>query len=288
MSVFFTDTDCELWHTYVKKYNINLIKMPYNLDDQEGFYDMGETDDYKHFYRRMREGAVPTTQALNPQLYVDYFEPHLKNGDDILYVHFSDQMSGTFNYMKTAIDELMQKYPQRKITTFNTKNICMGGGFQALEAAKLHAEGKSDEEIVEFLEEFSKHINTTFVVENLTYLKRGGRLSGASAFFGKLLNIKPILKVTSEGKIEKSKTANGFKTALTLMVSDLAQNIDKQEKFPLYVLDADNEKMIEFVKTLIAEKLPNARIECYPIGPVICAHCGPGTVGFVYYGKKQI
>ena len=262
--------------------------MPYNLDDEESYYDMGRTDSYKQLFKRMREGATPTTQALNPQLYLEYFEPHLKAGNDILYIHFSDKMSGTFNYMKTAIDELKEKYPERKITTFNTKNICWGGGFQVLEAAKLHAEGKSDEEVVAFLEEFSKHVNTNFVVENLTYLKRGGRLSSTSAFFGKLLNIKPILKVNLEGSIEKTKTANGFKSALTMMANELTLNIDETEKYPIYLLDADNEKMADFLEQLLKEKLPKVKIERYPIGPVICAHCGPGTVGVVYYGKQQV
>ena len=288
MSVFFTDTDCELWYTDAEKYNINIIGMPYTLDGEEKFYDMGKNTDFKHMYNRMREGAMPITSALNPQDYVDYFEPIFKKGEDILYVHFSDRLSGTFNYMKLALDELKERYPDRKVTLFNTKSICYGAGIQTLEAGKMHYAGKSDEEIVKFLEEFSKHIVTSFVVDSLSHLKRGGRISATSAVIGGLLNIKPLIKITNEGTLEKYSTAKGMKKAISVLVQECVNKVQKNNEYAICILEADNKEMADFAENMLREKLgENARVEKLPIGPVIGAHCGPGTVGLVYYANER-
>ena len=288
MSKFFTDTDCELWYTDVDKYDMNIIEMPYTLDSEEQFYDMGRKTDFKKLFDRMREGAIPSTSALNPQSYVDYFEPHFKNGDDVLYVHFSDQLSGTFEYMKTAYAELKEKYPERELKTFNTKNISLGGGFIALEAAKMHKAGKSDEEIIEFLEEFAPKVNMVFVVDSLSHLKRGGRISGASAVIGSMLNIKPILKITEEGKIEKCATAKGMKKAINVIVDEMVSKIEKTEEYSVVIMNADNKELADYAEKVVREKMgEEVNIAHYPIGPVIGAHCGPGTVGLVYYGGTR-
>lgn len=288
MSVFFTDTDCELWWTEAEKYDINIIGMPYTLDGVERVYDMGKNTDLKLMYDRMRAGAMPITSALNPQNYVDYFEPVFANGEDILYVHFSDRLSGTFNYMKLALDELKEKYPERKVTLFNTKSICYGAGMQALMAGKMHKEGKSDEEIIEFLEDFSKHIATTFVVDSLTHLKRGGRISATSAVVGGLLNIKPIIKITDEGTLEKYATAKGMKKAILMQIQECAEKIEKMDEYAVCILNADNNEMATFAREQLKERIgEDVKIEELPIGPVIGAHCGPGTIGFVYYAKHR-
>lgn len=286
MSLFFTDTDCEIWHTDVEKYNINIIGMPYTIDGVEKVYDMGKNTDFKNMYNRMRAGAMPITSALNPQNYIDYFEPAFKSGQDIFYVHFSDKLSGTFNHMQVALDELKEKYPERKITLFDTKSICYGAGMQALMAGIMHNEGKSDDEILKFLKEFSPKVVTKFVVDSLFHLKRGGRVSATSAVVGSLLNIKPLLEITKDGKIEKYSTARGMKRAVLTLADECVQNVDEVDKYPILVIHADNEEManiaVERLKSGLGEK---ADIKVYPIGPVIGTHCGPGTVGLVYYQK---
>ena len=129
MSVLFTDTDCEMDWRDVEKYGIKVLGMPYILDGEEKVYDMGkDTEAIAHFYKRVREGSMPLTAALNPADYVNYFEPVLAAGEDIFYIHFSDQLSGTFNYMKLALDELMPKYPERKITTFTPRTFALAVG----------------------------------------------------------------------------------------------------------------------------------------------------------------
>ena len=192
MSVFFTDTDCEMSYKDAEELGIQIIKMPYILKGEEQYYDFGKETDIDAFYKDMRDGEVVSTAALNTNDYINYFEPVFAAGEDILYVHFSSNLSCTFNSMNEAVKMLLEKYPGRKFTSFDTRKICLGAGIQVIEACKLHNAGASDEEVVEFLKNFSEKVAIYFYVENLKYLRRGGRISAASAVMGTLLNIKPF------------------------------------------------------------------------------------------------
>ena len=125
----FCDSNCELWHTKVDALGLNVIRMPYIIDNEEYFYDMGKEHDFKGFFDKMRNGATPKTSALNEFAYTEYFEPILKNGEDIYYITFSHQMSGTFNAMQNVINQLKEKYPEREIRFKDTKTISLGSGF---------------------------------------------------------------------------------------------------------------------------------------------------------------
>lgn len=286
MSVLFTDSNCELSYKTIKEYGINLIKMPYTLDNEEYYYDDGEDESFTIIYKRMKEGAMPITSALSPQNYVDYFEPFLSKGEDILYVAFSNQLSGTFNYMQMALDELKEKYPERTVTVFNTRSISFGGGIQVLHAAKLKKAGKTDKEIIKELEILRDKVRVFFYVDSLTYLKRGGRVSSASAVFGNMLNIKPILKVDEEGKIVKTNTVHGQKKALSLLAETFLNEAQLTNEFTYYIIDADAEAEANALEADILNKSNNSvKFEKYKIGPVITTHCGPGTVGIIYVAK---
>ena len=280
-SVFFTDTDCEMMYTDAEELGMHVIGMPYTINNQEYVYDFGKNTDINKFYADMRAGAVATTAALNSQDYLNYFEPVLAEGKDILYIHFSAELSGTFNYMNTAINILKEKYPERKITCFDTGNICVGAGIQAIEACKLHNAGASDEEVVEFLKEFKEKIGIYFYVESLQYLKRGGRVSSLSAVFGTMLNIKPILTV-KDGKLDKLTTVKGTKKALEFMVEKFKTEYNNDDKYEVWILDADNKE----IGDELAERIRNTgrivSIRRMFVGPVIGAHAGPGTCGIIF------
>lgn len=284
MSVFFTDTDCEMHYTDAENLNMKVIGMPYTLKNEEHVYDFGKNTDIKKFYDEMRAGEVVTTSALNTQEYLDYFEPVLATGEDVLYVHFSRELSGTFNHMQAAIDTLKEKYPERKIICFDTRNICLGAGIQAIEACKLHNAGASDEEVVQFLTEFKDKIGIYFYVDSLLYLRRGGRISAASAVFGSMLNIKPILGV-KDGKLEKLTTVKGSKKALDFMLSKFEEEYNNDDKYEVFVLDADNKQVADDFAEKIRNTGKNVSIRRLSVGPVIGAHCGPGTVGIIFVKK---
>lgn len=284
MSVFFTDTDCEMYYTDSDSLGMKVIGMPYTLKGQEYVYDFGRNIDIKQFYTEMRNGEVVTTSALNSQDYINYFEPVLAAGEDILYVHFSSELSGTFNHMKIAIDELLAKYPDRKITCFDTKNICVGGGIQAIEACKLHNAGASDEEVIEFLKEFKDKVAVYFYVDSLQYLKRGGRVSTISAVFGTMLNIKPILTI-NEGKLEKLTTVKGTKKAIDFMVNKFDSEYLEDDKYEVFILDADNKEIGDDLAEKIRLTGKKVSIRRLFVGPVIGAHAGPGTTGIIFVKK---
>ena len=282
MSVFFTDTDCEMSYTDAESLGMKVIGMPYTLKGQEYVYDFGKNTDIKAFYAEMKAGEIVTTSALNSQDYLDYFEPVFAAGEDILYVHFSSELSATFNHMQVALNILKDKYPERKITLFDTKNISIGAGIQVIEACKLHNSGATDEEVVEFLTEFRDKVKIYFYVDSLQYLKRGGRISAVSAAFGSMLNIKPILSVTKEGKLEKLTTVKGTKKALDYMYDKFIAEYNNNPKFEIFILDADNKEIADEFAEKVRNSGKDVNIRRIAIGPVVGAHSGPGTIGIVF------
>ena len=219
MYQFFCDSNCELWYTTVKELGINVIRMPYIVDDQEYFYDMGEATDFKGFFQKMRDGAVPKTAALNEYAYMEYFEPVLARGEDIYYVTFSHEMSGTFNAMKNVIAQLKEKYPDREIRYKDSKLISMGSGFVTYYAALKYKEGATMDELDAYCDELIPHTAIYFAVDDLVYLHRGGRVSGISCVVGNLLGIKPILHFNEEGKIVNISKEKGLRKALTALLN---------------------------------------------------------------------
>lgn len=282
MSVFFTDTDCEMDYTDAENLGMHVIGMPYTIKGEEHVYDFGKNTDIKGFFDDMRNGEIATTSALNSQDYINYFEPFLKAGEDILYVHFSSKLSGTFNYMQTAINILLEKYPDRKITCFDTLNISLGAGIQVIEACKLHNAGASDEEVVKFLDGFKDKIAIYFYVDSLQYLKRGGRISSFSAVMGSMLNIKPILTVTSEGKLEKLTAVRGNKKAIEFLYNKFLSEYLENPKYQLFIIDADNPSQAEELTKKIQASGKAVNIRRLSVGPVVGAHAGPGTIGLIF------
>ncbi len=285
MYQLFCDSNCELWYTKVQELGLNVIKMPYTLDEEEHFYDMGEKTDLKGFFDKMRGGAVPKTQALNEMDYTDYFEPVLARGEDIYYITFSHQMSGTFERMNSAIKALKEKYPDRVIRFKDTKSISLGSGIITYYGALKYKEGAKMDELDAYLDELIPHVATYFVVNDLTYLYRGGRVSGVSKVIGNLLGIKPILHFNEEGKILNIAKAKGFKKALSMLVDYMKTTGGEIDKYKICVLHADcqsdGEELIRLIKAAFPDK--ELDFELQMVGPVIGAHCGPGTVGLIFH-----
>lgn len=287
MYQLFCDSNCELWHTTVKELGLNVIKMPYTLEGQEYFYDMGENTDLRHFFDAMKAGEVPKTSALNEAIYLDYFEPVLARGEDIFYVSFSHKMSKTFDSMDRAIATLKEKYPDREIRCVDSLSISMGCGFVVYYAALKYKQGATMDELEEYVKDLAAHTATFFAVEDLTYLYRGGRVSGVSKVVGNLLGIKPVLHFDEEGKIVNISKERGFKRALSAMLNYMKTRGEDVDKYKIVVIHADYKDMADkFVKSIKAE-YPAADVVVQLVGPVIGAHCGPGTVGLIFHCKEK-
>jgi DegV family protein with EDD domain len=287
MYQLFCDSNCELWHTTVKELGLNVIRMPYIMDDEELFYDMGEKHDFKGFFDKMREGATPKTAALNEYAYTEYFEPILARGEDIYYITFSHQMSGTFNAMKNVIAQLKEKYPEREIRFKDSKLISLGSGFITYYGALKYKEGATMDEMDAYLDELIEHTATYFVVDDLTYLHRGGRVSGASKVIGNLLGIKPILYFNEEGKILNIDKKKGMKMALSALLTYMKTKGTELDKYKVFIMQADSEETAEKFADNIRAQFGEVDIHIQPVGPVIGAHCGPGTIGLIFHAKEK-
>ncbi len=286
MSVLICDADGELWYTRQEELGLDYIKMPYSYNDEEFYYDLGKNTDFRKFYDVVRSGVIPKTMALNPDEYVEILEPYFAKGEDVLYVSFSHAMSGTFNHLETALKRLKEKYPKRKCTVFDTKSISLGAGIQMEYAAELKNKGATDVQIIDELKKFTNRVAVYFVVDDLMHLKRGGRLSGVAAFAGTMLQLKPVLTLDSKGSLAVCKKIQGKKSAIRTIAANVIEQLTGTE-FTVYVLDADSPKEGDYLASLITEGRPEAKIVRQTIGPVIGAHCGPGTVGVIFVADKR-
>lgn len=287
MYQLFCDSNSELWYTTVKELGLNVIRMPYVIGGNEYFYDMGENTDAKAFFAQMKEGETPTTAALNELAYMEYFEPVLARGEDIYYITFSHQMSGTFEAMKRVMAQLKEKYPEREIRYKDSKQICVGCGFIVYYGAMKYKQGATMDELDAYLDELIPHTTMYFAVDDLTYLYRGGRVSGAKKFFGNMLGIKPIMYVNDEGKIINIDKGKGFKKALFMIRGYMKTKGLDLDKYKVFVAHADNEtEAVAFVQAIRAD-FGDLDVEIQPIGPVIGAHCGPGTITVVFHCKER-
>lgn len=286
MSVLICDADGELWYTRQEELGVDYIKMPYSYNGEEYYYDLGKNTDFRKFYDAVRSGTIPKTMALNPSEYVDILEPYFAKGEDVLYVSFSHAMSGTFEHLNTALNTLHQKYPKRKCTVFDTKSISLGAGIQMEYAAELKNKGAGDKEILAKLAEFVNRVAVYFVVDDLMHLKRGGRLSGFAAFAGTLLKIKPVLSTDKKGSLAVLKKISGKKKALQNIAERVKEELTGTE-FSVYVVDADSPEEGDYLAEKIKEFRPEAKIVRQTVGPVIGAHCGPGTIGVIFVADKR-
>ena len=286
MSALIIDADGELWYTRQEELGVESIQMPYSYGGEEYYYDLGKNTDFNKFYSAVRGGEIPKTMALNPSEYVEILEKYFEKGEDVLYVSFSHAMSGTFDHLNTALNQLKEKYPERKCTVFDTKSICLGAGIQMEYAAELKNAGASDDEIIEKLTAFRDRVAVYFVVDDLMHLKRGGRLSGVAAFAGTLLSLKPVLTIDERGSLKVYEKITGKKKALRKMADKVIAELTGTE-YSVYVVDADCPAEGDMLADMIREQRPEAKIVRQIVGPVIGAHCGPGTIGVIFIADQR-
>ena len=222
--VFMTDSDSDLPFHLKEEYDIPVVCMPYALDGKEYFDDLGQTIDHKSYYDAMRGGANPVTSALNEEAYLEYFEPVLQSGRDLLFVAFSSKLSCTLQAANAAREELLQKYPGRRITIVDTLSISGPMTLLVLKAHEMYRAGKPMDEVAAWLEANKLRAQAYFTVDDLKYLKRGGRISGAAAAVGTMLDLKPIIVEASDGSLQAGEKIRGRKKALAYIVDAMMKS----------------------------------------------------------------
>ncbi len=285
--VLMTDSDSDLPLEFKQQFDIPVVYMPYSLDGQEYFDDLGQSLDYQSFYNKMRAGSQPTTSALNETVYLDYFEPILSSGKDLLFIAFSSQLSATIQAIYAAREELLAKYPERKFIVVDTLSISAPQTLLVLKAHELYRAGKPMEEVAKWVEDNKLRAQAWFTVDDLKYLQRGGRISATAAALGTLLDLKPILTETRDGKLAAAGKVRGRRKAMSFIVDKAVENVVDQHESIGIILHADAPADADKLHALLAEKLPEMDIRIYPVGPVIGTHAGPGTIAFCFMGKER-
>ena len=286
--IFITDSDSDLPYHLKEQYDIPVIYMPYALDGKEYFDDLGQTLDHKSYYDAMRAGATPVTSALNEAAYLDYFEPILQEGKDILFVAFSSKLSCTLQSAASAREKLLEKYPDRKITIVDTLRISGPMTLLVLKAHEMYRAGKSMEEVAGWLESNKLRAQAYFIVDALKYLKRGGRISATAATVGSMLDLKPIIVEAADGSLQAGDKIRGRKKAIAHIVDQTVAAQPDPEESPIIVLNADSRDDAERTKAMLEQKIPGANVLIENVGPVIGAHAGPGTIAICFIGKEPV
>ncbi len=285
--VFMTDSDSDLYYAIADEKNIPVVRMPYILDGKEYLDDNGRNGGEKEFFERMRAGAAPSTSLLPTEAYLEYFEPILQE-KDLLFVAFSSQMSATINNIYAAREQLLEKYPQRKFIVVDTLSISAPQTLIILGAHAQYEAGKSMEEVEQWIRDNRLRAQAWFTVDDLKYLRRGGRISATSAVFGTVLDIKPIITMSRAGKLESAEKVQGRKKAIRTLVERTAENIENPQEQTVVILHGDVEDEAKRLSELLRSRIPEIRdIRIQMIGPVIGAHCGPGTLAACFMGKER-
>ena len=289
MLVLFTDTDTDLTPEKAKEFGYHLISMPYSIDGKTTYpYEDYEHFDAHAFYDSLRSGILPKTSGISAERYKQYFEPHFKNGDDILYVHFSAAMTATFEAMNIAVKELLQEYPERKFYTIDTKAITILSLNIVEEIGDLYKAGKTIGEIMEWAEKEVDKFAVYFFADDLKFFKASGRVSGLAGTMGTLLGIRPIIHISEEGKMVNIGKEKGRAKALSRIISYVEELGEDLEKHRVIVAHTDAPEMVEEAVRILKEKFGDSLwIEIVDVNPTAGSHCGPSTVGICFHAKHR-
>lgn len=282
-----TDSGCDLGLDWLKKNNVDIIKFGLIIDDTEYEGETSNEISTVEFYEKLRNGAMPKTNQINPFIAREHIEPLLQEGYDVLYVSFSSGLSGSCNSVKLAAMELEEEYPKQKIYVLDTLCASLGQGLLLDYIVKAINKGVSLEEVVKYAEELKMKIRHEFTVNDLFHLKRGGRVGATSAIFGTLLSIKPILHVDDNGKLVAINKVRGRNGSIKKLFEMFVENNDLTNEDPIFISHADCYDEAMKLVNMIKEVKPENEIYINFIGPIIGTHAGQGTIALFYKGKTR-
>ena len=284
--VIVTDSSADLPASLVQDMGVEVLPLSFTVQGKtyHNYPDDREMDP-KVFYKMLRDGEMATTSAVNVAEYTAMLEPLLQAGKDVLVLAFSSGLSTTYQSSVIAVNDLIERYPDRKLLTVDTLCASMGQGLLVWLAVQEQRKGKTMEEVRDWVEENKLHLCHWFTVDDLHFLKRGGRISAATAVVGTMLSIKPVLHVDDEGHLISMGKARGRTGSLTALVDHMEQTVTDVDTVFISHGDclADAEKVPDDVK----KRFGTQNVVINNIGPVIGAHSGPGTVALFFLGTKR-
>ena len=283
-----TDSCSNLTDEQIEKYNVEVVSLKYNMNGFEyDSYIKGEKINYAPVYKYLREKGKITTSLVSREACDKVILPILESGEDVLVLAFSSGLSGTYQNIVNTVEEYNEMFPERKIIVCDTLCASMGEGMLVHYAVKLKEEGKTIEEVAEWVEENKLSICHIFTLDDLFFLKRGGRLSGSGAVLGSLMNIKPLMHMAEDGKLYVTGKARGRKAAMEHLVNSLAvkgKNIKDQE---IFIVHGDCEEDAKVVGNEIKKRYGIKTVVYNCLDPVIASHAGPGTLAVFFMAKER-
>ena len=289
MLVLFTDTDTDITPAEAKEFGYRLISMPYSIDGDTVYpYEDFEEFDAHAFYDKLRGGVLPNTSAISAQRYKDYFEPVFKAGDDILYVHFSRNMTATFDNMDIAVKELQEQYPDRKFYEIDTMGITICSLMAVKEIGDMYKAGKSVEEMLEWSKTEINKIACYFFADDLKFFRHSGRVSGLAGTMGTLLGIRPIIYMNEDGKMVSVGKEKGRVKAMERLMNYVDELGEDVKAHRVIIGNTDSREIALEIERMLKNKYgADLRTEICDVNPTAGSHCGPNAVGVCFHAKRR-
>ena len=286
--VIFSDSSMDVAKDVYSAWGVVCPSLHFRFQEDETEYEDGDGKlSTEEFYRKMRNGGIAKTSAVNTSGFIEVFEPALADGKDILYLGFSSGLSTTYNAGRIAVEQLKGKYPDRKIFCVDTLAASAGQGLLVYLTVLQKKEGASIEEAAAFAEKTRFSLCHWFTVDDLVYLKRGGRVSATSAFVGNILGIKPVLHVDNEGHLIPMQKARGRRNSIAVMAEKYKQTALTPSSGHVFISHGDCKGDAELLASMLKEQCGVETELITSIGPVIGAHSGPGTLALFFLGNER-
>ena len=286
--VLMTDSSADLSQEMVQELGVTVLPLSFTIQGKvyRNYPDNREMD-LPLFYDMLRAGELATTSAVNVAEYTQAVEPILQEKKDVLILAFSSGLSSTYQASVLAAEELREKYPDRKIYTVDTLCASLGQGLLVYLAVQEQRKGRSIEEVRDWAEAAKLHLCHQFTVDDLHFLKRGGRISATTAVVGSMLQIKPVLHVDNEGRLINIGKARGRQASLKALVDKMEKTVTEEGRKTVFISHGDCRKDAVAVADMVRERFGTQDIRINYVGPVIGAHSGPGTLALFYLGTER-
>ncbi len=279
-----TDSNSDLPKEYIEKFGTVIIPQYYSFDDV--VYGDELHMPVKDFYERMKDGAMPQSQANNPAVIEEKFRDILDEGMDIIHIGFSSALSGSYANVCAVANDLSEEYPGARITIIDSLNVSLAESIMVIFAENLKAKDVAYEDVVASLEEFKHHINVQFTVDDLFHLQRGGRVSKATAVLGSTLNLKPFLYINKDGGLTADGTVSGRKKSIRKLVDRMLKTMGENTDYdlPVGIVHGNCIDDANTLAEIVKKKTPFKNVIINDVSPSIGVHAGPGALGLLYYG----
>ncbi len=282
-----TDSTADLPAEYLKEHDIDCMNLSYIMDDV--IYGHGQEMPHEEFYNAMRGGKMPTTSQVNPEEAKELLEKCVEQHKEILCLAFSSGLSGTYNSIRIAADELMEEHPDCRIVVIDTLAASLGEGLLVHKAVALRDMGKTLDEVADWVRNNVQHLVHVFTVDDLFHLYRGGRVSKTTAVVGTLAGIKPVLHVDEEGHLIAINKIRGRKKSLQALVDYMEKKMGdfKEQNDVVFISHGDAIEDAELVGNMIKERFGIEKVLYNYIGPTIGSHAGPATIALFFMGESR-